>query len=197
MRKLALESTTPWHRGRGRAVLMMALAASAAFVASVPEAGAATSFTLESSAFRPQTEIPQRYTCEGRDTSPPLAWRNAPAGTKSFVVLVDDPDAPDPAKPQRTAVHWVVYNLPAREVRLTEGERSLPAGTVLGTNDFHKTGYSGPCPNVGRHRYFFKIYALDETLPPKMGATTQRKVERAMKGHVLAQTQIVGTYQKR
>ena len=116
-------------------------------------------------------------------------------GTKSFVLIVDDPDAPDPHNPKRTFVHWVVYNLPDTTKSLDEGTRSLPRHAVQGTNDFHHSGYGGPCPPIGRHRYFFKLYALDETLP-RLEETTKAHVEKAMHGHVLAKTTLVGTYEK-
>ena len=128
---------------------------------------AAMALLLSSAAFTPEGAIPSRYTCDGDDISPPLQWSGAPAGTKSFVLIVDDPDAPDPAAPKMTWVHWLLYNLPASTSGLPEGMRTsaLPAGTREGVSDFRRTGYGGPCPPVGRHRYFFKLYALDTELP--------------------------------
>ncbi len=155
-------------------------------------------FTLTSSAFTQGSEIPQVHTCEGADTSPPLAWSEAPAGTKSFALIVDDPDAPDPAKPKMTWVHWVLYNIPATTTQLPAAVASaaLPPGTREGTNDWKRTGYGGPCPPIGRHRYFFKLYALDCELPD-LHQPTKAELENAMTGHILAQTQLMGTYQKK
>ncbi|QGZ41868.1 PBP family phospholipid-binding protein [Pseudoduganella flava] len=140
--------------------------------------------------------IPATFTCDGADTSPPLAWAELPAGTKSLALIVDDPDAPDPAAPQRTWVHWVLYNIPPAAGRLAEGgSRQLPAGTRCGKNDWGKAGYGGPCPPIGKHRYFFKLYALDAQLPD-LGSTTKAELEHAMQGHVLGQAQLVGCYQR-
>jgi hypothetical protein len=122
-------------------------------------------FILTSTAFSQTGAIPTAYTCEGSDVSPPLAWTGAPAGTQSFALVVDDPDAPDPLAPKMTWVHWVLYNLPAATVQLGEAVKALPAGTREGKNDWKKTGYGGPCPPIGRHRYFFKLFALDAVLP--------------------------------
>ncbi|HEY8151229.1 MAG TPA: YbhB/YbcL family Raf kinase inhibitor-like protein [Vicinamibacteria bacterium] len=153
---------------------------------------------LTSSAFTHQGSIPQQYTCQGRDISPHLSWSGAPEGTKGFVLIVDDPDAPDPAAPKRTWVHWVLYAIPPDASTLSEGITSakLPAGTREGTNDWNRTGYGGPCPPVGRHRYFHKLYALDVELPD-LGPARKGEVEKAMEGHVLAKTELIGTYQKR
>ena len=149
---------------------------------------------LISTAFAPGGEIPARYACEAQDLSPPLAWRDTPAGTQSVALVVDDPDAPDPAAPKMTWVHWVLYNLPPAG-ELAEGVRTLPAGTLLGLNDWKRTGYGGPCPPIGRHRYFFKAYALDKVLPD-LHRPTKAQLEQAMRGHVLAQAELIGTYQK-
>jgi len=151
-----------------------------------------------STAFEPGGAIPAAYTCQGKDLSVPLAWSGLPDGTRSLALIVDDPDAPDPAAPKMTWVHWVLYNIPPTATGLPEAvePRALPAGTLEGRNDWARTGYGGPCPPVGRHRYFFKLYALDVTLPD-LGQPDKARLERAMKGHVLAQQQIVGTYAKR
>lgn len=156
------------------------------------------SLTITSPAFAPGGEIPAVCTCEGADTSPRLEWSGAPAGTKSFALIVDDPDAPDPAAPKMTWVHWVLYNLPADATSLPEAVKpsALPAGTLEGTNDWKRTGYGGPCPPIGRHRYFFKLYALDTTLPD-LKSPTKVALEKAMQGHILAETQMIGTYQKK
>jgi Raf kinase inhibitor-like YbhB/YbcL family protein len=152
--------------------------------------------TITSHEFPEGGAIPVHFTCEGADVSPALAWSGAPEGTRSFVLVVDDPDAPDPDNPKTTWVHWVLYNLPADSNALTEGVRSdLPPGTREGTNDWKRTGYGGPCPPIGRHRYFFKLYALDAILPD-LRTPTKAQVEAAMKGHVLEQAQLMGTYQK-
>lgn len=155
------------------------------------------SITLQSSAFSNHGEIPRRYTCDGEDLSPPLAWSGAPAGTKSLVLIVDDPDAPDPAAPKRTWVHWVLYNIPPGVTELPEGisPRSLPKGALAGLNDWQRTGYGGPCPPIGRHRYFHKLYALDIVLP-RLSTPDKARVEKAMRGHILAQAELVGTYER-
>ncbi|MBI2382765.1 MAG: YbhB/YbcL family Raf kinase inhibitor-like protein [Gammaproteobacteria bacterium] len=150
---------------------------------------------LMSSAFAPNGAIPVKYTCEGQDVSPPLTWADVPAGAKSLALIVDDPDAPDPAAPRMTWVHWVLYNLPAGATGLPEGVKALPVGTLEGINDWKRTGYGGPCPPVGRHRYFHKLYALDTVLPD-LGRPTKARLEQAMKGHVLGEAQLVGTYRK-
>src|SRR5262245_47522607 len=124
---------------------------------------AAMAMTLKSPAFQQNGDIPSKYTCEGEDVSPPLAWEDAPNGAKSLVLIIDDPDAPDPKAPKMVWVHWVVYNMPPDTKSLPEnaGKARLPQGALLGLNDFKKTGYGGPCPPIGRHRYFHKLYALD------------------------------------
>ena len=153
--------------------------------------------TLKSSAFPHNGAIPRRYTCQGGDVSVPLAWSGAPPATKSFVLIVDDPDAPDPKAPRMTWVHWVLYNLPPTATALQEGIRAgeLPKGTLEGLNDWKRTGYGGPCPPIGRHRYFHKLYALG-TLLPAMESATKTDLEQAMKGHVLEKAELIGTYQK-
>jgi len=153
--------------------------------------------TLKSSAFPHNGAIPRRYTCQGEDVSVPLAWSGAPPATKSFVLIVDDPDAPDPKAPRMTWVHWVLYNLPPTATALQEGIRAgeLPKGTLEGLNDWKRTGYGGPCPPIGRHRYFHKLYALG-TLLPAMESATKTDLEQAMKGHVLEKAELIGTYQK-
>jgi Raf kinase inhibitor-like YbhB/YbcL family protein len=151
---------------------------------------------ITSTAFNDQSPIPAVYTCEGKGISPPLAWSDLPAGTKSLALIVDDPDAPDPAAPKMTWVHWVLYNLPATTSGLPEGLRALPAGTKEGLNDWKRTGYGGPCPPIGRHRYFHTLYALDDVLPD-LRQPTKAKLKEAMKGHVIDEAQLMGTYQKR
>jgi Raf kinase inhibitor-like YbhB/YbcL family protein len=142
--------------------------------------------------------IPTAHTCEGPDRSPTLDWTGAPEGTKSFALIVDDPDAPDPAAPKMTYVHWVLYNIPASVNRLGEAvsRLALPSGTREGLNDWKRTGYGGPCPPIGRHRYFHKLYALDTVLPD-LEKPTKARLEEAMKGHVLAQATLMGTYKKK
>jgi Raf kinase inhibitor-like YbhB/YbcL family protein len=158
--------------------------------------GPAMALTLTSSAFEPGGTIPSKYTCEGDDLSLPLAFADVPAGTKSLALIVDDPDVPDPKAPKRVWVHWVVYNLPSDSQGLPENASGagLPGGAVAGVNDWKRTSYGGPCPPIGRHRYFHKLYALDVTLPEK--PLTKPELEAAMKGHVLAQAELIGTYQK-
>ena len=152
---------------------------------------------LTSTAFSHNGAIPRRYTCQGEDVSVPLAWSGAPAGTKSFALIVDDPDAPDPKAPRMTWVHWVLYNIPPTATGLKEAIRpaELAKGTMEGLNDWKRTGYGGPCPPIGRHRYFHKLYALGTVLPA-MESPTKADLEQAMKGHVLEQAELIGTYQK-
>ena len=152
---------------------------------------------VTSSAFAQGQPIPKLHTCEGKDTSPPLAWSGVPANAKSLVLIVDDPDAPDPAAPRMTWVHWVLYNIPSTATGLPQAAAhgALPPGTLDGLNDWKRTGYGGPCPPIGRHRYFHKVYALD-TLLPDLKKPSKAELEQAMKGHVIAEGQIIGTYQK-
>jgi len=159
-------------------------------------ADAALALTLTSSAFKAGAPIPSLYTCEGKDISPPLAWEGAPAGTKSLALIIDDPDAPDPKAPKRVWVHWVLYNVPPDANGLAENADSggLPAGTVRGLTDSKKAKYGGPWPPIGRHHYVHKLYALDTTID--LAEATKAKLEAAMKGHVLAQAELIGTYQK-
>jgi Raf kinase inhibitor-like YbhB/YbcL family protein len=155
------------------------------------------SFTLTSSAFAQGTPIPSRYTCEGDDLSPPLRWEGVPEQTRSLVLIVDDPDAPDPKAPQMTWVHWVLYNIAMDATGIPEGvtSASLPSGTEEGLNDWGRTGYGGPCPPIGRHRYFHKLYALDTVLAG-LHKPDKSQVEVAMSGHIIAAAELVGTYQK-
>jgi Raf kinase inhibitor-like YbhB/YbcL family protein len=152
------------------------------------------SLTITSPVFEDGGEIPEKYTCEGADVSPPLAFSGVPEGTQSLVLIVDDPDAPDPKAPKMTYVHWVLLDIPPDTTGLPENVAELPAGTKEGMNDWKRTGYGGPCPPIGRHRYFFKLYALDALL--ELTSPTKAAVLSAMEGHVLAEAQIVGTYQK-
>jgi len=152
---------------------------------------------LSSRAFSEKGEIPSVYTCQGKDLSPPLSWSGVPEGTKSLALVLDDPDAPDPAAPKRTYVHWVLYDIPPKAAGLDEGASArLPAGIREGTNDWNRPGYGGPCPPIGRHRYVHKLYALDVVLGDR-GALRKADLEKAMEGHVLAKAELVGTYQKR
>ena len=152
--------------------------------------------TLNSPAFKQNGQIPSKYTCEGEDVSPPFAWDGVPNGAKSLVLIIDDPDAPDPKAPQMVWVHWLVYNIPpdTKSLPASVGKMALPPGALLGLNDFKKTEYGGPCPPIGRHRYFHKLYALDTTLDLK--SATKSQIERAMQGHVLATVELIGTHQK-
>jgi Raf kinase inhibitor-like YbhB/YbcL family protein len=154
---------------------------------------------LNSSAFAQFADIPSKYTCEGSDQSPPLAWSGVPAGTRTLALIVDDPDAPDPAAPRMTWVHWVLYNIPPNATGFEEGKSrapELPAGTREGLNDWKREGYGGPCPPIGRHRYFHKLYALDTVLPV-LNPATKATLEKAMQGHILAQCELVGYYKKK
>jgi Raf kinase inhibitor-like YbhB/YbcL family protein len=156
---------------------------------------AAHGFALRSEVFTAGGAIPRQFTCQGEDRSPPLAWSAAPAGTKSFALIVDDPDAPDPAHPRPTPwVHWVVYNLPADASALAAGA-TLPAVARAGKSDRGQTAYHGPCPPIGRHRYVFTLYALDAVLPD-LGTPTAAALRDALRGHVLGTAELVGTYEK-
>jgi len=153
-------------------------------------------FELASPAFQAGDAIPARYTCDGEDLSPPLVWRGVPGGTRSLALIVDDPDAPDPAAPKMTWVHWVVHNLPPVATELPEGasRHRMPPGAIEGFNDWKALGYRGPCPPVGRHRYFFKLYALDFVVPASK-PLTKAELLLAMQGHVLGEAVLMGTYQ--
>jgi Raf kinase inhibitor-like YbhB/YbcL family protein len=156
-----------------------------------PTAGG--SIKLTSTAFKEGEPIPHQYTCVGVNVSPSLEWSGVPKSAKTLVIIADDPDAPS-----GTWVHWVLYNLPADNIGMVENlpaTDELKAGGFQGKNDFGRIGYGGPCPPSGTHRYFFKIYALDNELPLKAGAT-KADVEKAMEGHVVAQGQLMGTYRK-
>jgi Raf kinase inhibitor-like YbhB/YbcL family protein len=146
---------------------------------------------VTSPAFAANASIPPEYTCEGADRSPPLAWSGAPEATKSYALIVDDPDAPDPAAPKQTWVHWVVTGIPATGA----GAGSPPAGGAIGTNDWGKAAWGGPCPPIGRHRYVFHVYALDTKIATS--GITKPELLAAMQGHILAQGELVGTYQKK
>ncbi|HEY8036831.1 MAG TPA: YbhB/YbcL family Raf kinase inhibitor-like protein [Methylobacter sp.] len=153
--------------------------------------------TLKSPDFGHQEEIPKVFTCDGNDSSPALSWSGIPQNTKSLVLIVDDPDAPDPAKPKMTWVHWLLYNIPPTVTELPRAiaEKDLPAGTQQGKNDWKKTGYRGPCPPIGRHRYFHKLYALNIELPD-LHQPNKPQLEKAMTGHIIGQAELIGTYQR-
>jgi len=153
---------------------------------------------LESPDFNQLGDIPKKFTCQGDDISPALNWSGVPPQTKSLVLIVDDPDAPDPAKPKMTWVHWILYNIPPAVSGLPEAVATgnLPAGTGQGQNDWKRTGYGGPCPPIGKHRYFHKLYALDIELPD-LNQPNKSKLEAAMAGHILEHAELIGTYQKR
>ena len=161
------------------------------------EAAEDAEFTIESTSFSEGGPIPSTYTCEGDDVSPPLRWSGVPEDAYSLVLIVDDPDAPDPDAPKTTWVHWVLYNISADTTTLPEGvePQELPVGTLQGLNDWQRTGYGGPCPPKGRHRYFFKLYALDTVLTG-LDEPTKAEVETAMEGHAVGQAELVGTYEK-
>lgn len=149
---------------------------------------------LKSAAFSQGQAIPARYTCDGKDVSPLLTWTEGPRGTRSFALIADDPDAPT-----GTWVHWVIYNLPPATRQIPEGvpaDERLPDGTIQGKTDFGRTGYGGPCPPSGTHRYFFRLFALDTalSLPP---ASTAKQLKKAMQGHILAEAEVMGTYRRK
>lgn len=150
-------------------------------------------FSLTSSAFPSGQPIPRQYTCDGTNISPSLNWANSPENTKSFALIADDPDAPS-----GTWVHWVIYNIPNTSTELPENipnHAQLTDGSLQGMNSWPKLGYGGPCPPAGAHRYFFKLYALDCTLALTSGASKEALLA-AMQGHILAQAELMGTYQR-
>ena len=153
--------------------------------------------TLTSASFEDHGAIPARHTCDGKNVSPPLSWRGVPANAKSLVLIVDDPDAPDPDAPRTTWVHWLLYNIPPETHGLHEGIAAvaLPHGTLQGTNDWLEVGYGGPCPPIGNHRYFHKLFALDAALPD-LKSPTKPALGAAMKGHIIARAELVGRYQR-
>jgi hypothetical protein len=153
---------------------------------------------LKSQSFENKKDMAKKFTCDGEDISPALEWSDIPEETKSFVLIVDDPDAPDPANPKMTWVHWILYNIPAAVSFLPENVKDvdLPEGTLQGLNDWKKTGYGGPCPPIGKHRYFHKLYALDIILPD-LTRPTKAKLEKAMEGHILHKAELIGLYQRK
>lgn len=155
------------------------------------------SLTLTSQAFSHNRSIPSNYTCQGRDTSPPLRWEGVPANAQSLVLIVEDPDAPDPRAPKMTWIHWVLYNLPADTTGLHEdmSHSDLPEGAKEGLNSWHHASYGGPCPPIGEHRYFFRLYALDRMLDLS-GTPTKAELLLAMKGHVIESAELIGLYHK-
>jgi Raf kinase inhibitor-like YbhB/YbcL family protein len=155
-------------------------------------------YNLTSTAFEANGSMPAKYTCEGANISPPLTWAGAPpAVTKSFALIVEDPDAPDPAKPTRVVSHWVAYNIPVATTHLGESasKKGMPAGSAQGLNEGKKVGYTGPCPPIGRHRYFFKLFALDTVLAG-LNSPAKADLEKAIQGHVVGTAELIGTYQK-
>lgn len=163
------------------------------------QADAVLPLQLTSSAFAEGEAIPVEHTCDGADQAPPLSWRGRPMGTKSWALIVDDPDAPDPAAPRMTWVHWLVWNLPARGDTLLAAQLAKDAAgsdVRQGTTDFGRIGYGGPCPPIGTHRYYFRLYALDTVLDLPAGAT-RTQLEAAMKTHILGQTTLMGRYSSR
>lgn len=154
-------------------------------------------FRLKSSAFDNGGSIPDVYTCEGANQAPPLQWEGVPPLAQSLVLIVDDPDAPNPRAPKMTWVHWLLYNIPSGTTSIPEGadKTDLPKGAEEGINDWKRARYDGPCPPIGRHRYFHKLYALDIVLKG-LSKPDKKTLERAMQGHILAQAELIGTYEK-
>jgi Raf kinase inhibitor-like YbhB/YbcL family protein len=187
-----------WYRMCGLLIVSMLLCACGGLMpGSVPPTSPAgqtmPSVALTSTAFQEGDLIPKKYTCDGQDISPPLAWSGLPQGTKSLALICDDPDAP-----LKTWVHWVVFNMPATVKELPEGvpvQEKLAAGGIQGRSDFGKNGYGGPCPPFGTHRYVFKLYALDTELTLD-GRAGKGEAVKAMEGHILAQGQLVGKYKR-
>lgn len=158
-------------------------------------AGSDKKFTLTSTAFKHNTDIPMEYTCEGKDVAPDLAWANVPEGTQSLVLINDDPDAPGPNEPNRfTWDHWLLFNIPPTTQGIPKGGQT-PAGARNGTNSWKRTGYGGPCPPIGKHRYIFTLYALDTMLNLDEGAS-KSDIKAAMKAHIVGTAELIGLYQK-
>lgn len=168
------------------------------FSMDIPLGGHPMTMKLFSPAFSEKGSIPAVYTCDGEDISPPLDWTGLPAETKSLALIVDDPDAPDPKAPKMTWVHWVLYNIPPQANGLPEkiARQDLAPGTKEGLNDWKRKGYGGPCPPIGRHRYFFKLYAIDILLAD-LGLPTKSQLLKVMEGHVLDEAELIGTYKRR
>ena len=190
------------HRTLGPIACMLALAPCVCCArepggAMTHEPHAATPLQLRSPDFQADGPLPARFTCDGESVSPALQWTGMPSGTRSLALIVDDPDAPDPAAPQRTWVHWVLYDLPADSTGLPQGARAeqLPQGTREGHNDWNRSGFGAPCPPKGRHRYVHTLYALDTVLPDLHGPDKAQLLGH-MKGHVLATARLVGTYER-
>ena len=160
-------------------------------------ASAVVRFSIVSPAFQAGGAIPSKHTCEGTDVSPQLMWAGIPDGAKSLALVVDDPDAPDPAAPKMTWVHWVLYDLPPTAQGLPEAvaPKALPPGTREGRNDWKRTGWGGPCPPIGTHRYYFRLYALDTVLGD-LREPTKAALLKEMEGHVLGTAELIGTYRK-
>lgn len=149
------------------------------------------------SSFQHNSRIPVKFTCQGKDISPELTWSRVPEGTQSLALIMDDPDAPDPSAPKMTFVHWVLYNIPVNCSSLPENvsDSDLPQGTLHGKNNWNRTGYGGPCPPIGEHRYFFKLFALDTVLND-LNEPTAEQLQNQMQGHVLDQCELIGLYEK-
>lgn len=164
---------------------------------SAAEGAAAMSMTITSTAFGHLAGIPKRFTCDSDNVSPALSWSDIPQHAKSLVLIVDDPDAPTPLAPVMTWVHWLLYNMPVAVTGLPENVApgALPEGTLQGKNDWKQTGYRGPCPPMGKHRYFFKLYALDSALLD-LHAPDKAQLEQAMAGHIIAHAELIGTYKR-
>lgn len=187
------KGTVLWPIAFALVFILVACGRGQATPSSPTQGGKMMAFTLTSPAFTQNGTIPSKYTCDGQDISPPLAWHDPPTGTQSFALIADDPDAP-----MRTWVHWVIYNIPDDARELSEGipqDAELPDGSRQGKNSWPKTGYGGPCPPSGTHRYFFKLYALDIVLDLESGAN-KKQLLRAMEGHILAETELMGKYSR-
>lgn len=155
------------------------------------------SMSISSPAFDHMGTIPRSHTCDGEDLSPELCWRGVAPNARSLALIVDDPDAPDPEAPKMTWVHWVLYNIPPDTSGLPAAvtPAGLTPGTMEGVNDWKRIGHGGPCPPIGTHRYFFKLYALDAVLPD-LGQPTKAELENAMSGHVIERAELVGLYRR-
>lgn len=153
--------------------------------------------TLKSSAFTDQNTIPKVFTCDDKNISPPLMWSGIPQNSKSLALIVYDPDVPAPFLPLKIWTHWVLYNIPHAVTELPQNisPENLPQGTLQGRNDWKKTGYNGPCPPFGTHRYVFKLYALDTVLP-SLNQPDRATLEKAMEGHIVTRAQLIGNYKR-
>lgn len=196
MKKISRRVRLIWTAAIGFALVLVSFGVAQNNLLTDKKEKAVMPLMLTSSSFLHGHIIPSRHTCYGVNVSPPLEWGGVPSGTQSLALIVDDPDAPDPAAPKMIWTHWVLYNIPPSVSGLAEGVavKKVHADILSGVNDWHRADYDGPCPHVGQHRYFFTLYALDTVLPD-MKYPNKATLEKSMQGHVLAHAKLIGLYQ--